>query len=181
LGDIKTPLFSLLYKDGLAHCLLFIESKIFVICGILVPTIISAVTLPSTFPFLVVAVVVNRLFLRLRRAMLSQTPGLTNYTTTGFAVFKHGTDGDEDSGRGITTIRGSDKTGRRIRAQRHSHPDDELFSLPVGGGDIEMSLSKKDGELQPSDSTRCYSTIRPTSMTSGSSGKVDVSALDSKP
>ena len=124
--------------------------------------------------------VVNRLFLRLRRAMLNQTPGLTNYTTNGAIVFNHGT-GEDDGRKGITTIGGSDKAGRRIQAQRHSHLDGELFSLPVGGKGIEMSVSKKDGELQSFDSTRHHSTVLPTSTTSGSSSKVDVSALDSKP
>lgn len=177
---IKTPLFTQLFNEGLGHYLLFVAAKLFVFGCVAAPTVISAVALPSFPHFLVIAVVVNRLFIRLRQTMLNQTPGLTNYTTNGVIVFNHGT-GEDDGRKGITTIGGSDKAGRRIQAQRHSHLDDELFSLPVDGEGVEMSLSEKDGELQPSDSTWHHSTVLPISTTSGSSSNVDVSALDSKP
>ena len=129
LTGIKTPLFSLLLKDGLAHYLLFIASKLFVVGNIVVPTVVSAVALPASLPIPVAALAVNRLFFRLRRTMLHQTPGLTNYTTIGFSTLKHHTGVDDNDGKRITTIGGSDKAGRRMPSRRYSNPDYELFSI----------------------------------------------------
>jgi hypothetical protein len=170
LTGIKTPLFSLLLQDGLAHYISLIASKLFLIGAAYAPTTVSAVVLPSAFPFLIVALVVNRLFLRLRRTMLHQTSGVTDYTTVGFSAIGHSTSG----GKGIATVGGSDRGGRRVIAQRHSDLDGEFFSL--GGGDVEMSLSKKDGELHHTASTRCSSTILPTPTRPESLSNVDASA-----
>jgi hypothetical protein len=179
LRGIKTPLFSLLLEDGVAHYLCFLASKLFVVGCIFVPTVLSSIVLPASLPIPVAALTINRLFLRLQRTMLNERPGLTEYTTTGVSTVRYATGGDDDGGEGITTFGGSDQARRRIHAQRHPHLDDEVFSL--GGGDIEMSSNKKDGGLHPIASTRRGSTILPMPTTSGSSSNMDVSVLDSTP
>jgi hypothetical protein len=179
LRGVETPLFSLLLEDGIGYCLVLIASKLFDVGTIYLPSVVATVTLPASICISASTLAANRLFLRLRQSMVDQKSGLTDYTTTGFAVFNHGTGADDDGGKGTTTIGGSDKYGRHIQAQRHSYLDDELFSL--GGGDIEMSSSKKEGELNPSDSTRRYSTNLPTFRVSGLSSNVVVPVLDSKP
>jgi len=176
LTGIKTPLFSLLLQDGLAHFLLFVAAHVILLGGMIVPTVVSDVVMPGDLPMAVVAVTVNRLFLRLRRTMLHQAPGSTGYITVAFSAIKHSTSG---GGNGITIGGGNDKTGRRIHGRRYSDFDDEFSSL--GGGDVEMSLSKKDGELHHTASTLRCSTILPTPTRLGSSSNADASVLDSKP
>jgi hypothetical protein len=162
----KTPLASLLLKDGVAHYLSFIASKLFVVGNILAPTVVSAVVLPSSLPIPVAALAVNRQFIRLRRIMLHSTPGLTNYTTSVFSAPNHRMGGDDDRGKGSTTIGGSEKAGRRMHSQGYSHLDYELLSL--GGGDVGMSLNKSGGVLHTTASTRSRSTVLSTPETSGS-------------
>jgi hypothetical protein len=180
LRGVKTPLFSLVLEDGLAHYLCFVATKLVIAFGIGFPTAISPVVLPAAIPWPVVGVVVNRLFLRLQRIMLNKSSGATTHTVTEFFTTKYATsDRDEDGSKRITTVGGSDRAGRRMYARRPSDLENELFSL--GGGDIEMSLSKKDGERHTSAAIRRRSVVLPTSTTVGSLSNMDFSVLESKP
>jgi hypothetical protein len=175
LRGVETPLFSLLLEDGIGYCLVLIASKLFVVGTVYLPSIVSTVTLPASICISASTLAANRLFLRLQQSMVNQTSGLADYNTTGCAVVNHGMGDDDDGEKGITTFGGSGKTGRRVHARRHSHVDDELFSL--GRGNVETSLSKKEEKLHATDSTPHSS----TSTTSGSSSSVVVPVIDSKP
>jgi hypothetical protein len=180
LRGVKTPLFSLLLEDGVAHYLCFLASKLFVVGCIFVPTVLSPIVLPASLPIPVAALTINRLLLRLQRIMLNDRQGLTDYTTTRSSTVRYGTgDSDEDGSRGIITVGGTNQAGRRMYARRPSDLENELFSL--GGGDIEMSLSRKDGERHTAAAVRRRSVALPTSTTVGSLSNMDVSVLDSKP
>jgi hypothetical protein len=179
LRGAEAPLSSLLLEDGIGYCLCLIGSKLFVVGCLYVPSVVATVELPASICISVSSLAANRLILRLQQTMLKKSSNLAHDTTAGFSTARNYKGGDDDGDDGIITFGGSDKTGRRVHARRHSHLDDELFSL--GRGDVEMSLTKNEGELHSTDSTHRSSTSFPTFRTSGSSSNVVVPVLKSKP
>ncbi|KIM27152.1 hypothetical protein M408DRAFT_311702 [Serendipita vermifera MAFF 305830] len=143
--DVETPLFSLLLEDGVGYFLAFTASKLFTVGAMYVPTPISFVVLSSYPSVAVAALAVNRLFIRLQRAMVIQ-PTTTEFNGTGFSIAKYYSS-DDTSGsrapRAIVTIGG---TGR-IRARRHHQ--DELFSNGsvelCTTGDVHAATTRHEG------------------------------------
>jgi hypothetical protein len=179
LGGAVTPLFSLLLEDGIGYCLCFMASKLFVVGCIYVPSVVAAVSMPTSICISISSLAAHRLILRLQGTMMSQTSNETDYIGTGYSIARFHASGYDDGGREIITIGSSGKTGRRVHARGHSHIDDKWFSL--GEGDVEMSLNKKERELHATDSTDRSSAIFPISTTSGSSSNMVIPVFESKP
>jgi hypothetical protein len=178
LRGVEAPLYSLLLEDGIGYCLTLIASKLFVVGCLYIPSVVATVGMPTCICISVSSLTANRLILRLHGTMLNNMSDWTEYTSAGFSMARNCTDGDA-SDKAISTIGGSGKTGRRFHARKHSRVDDELFSL--GGGEVEISLNKREGELHDTDSILHSSTSLPTSTISGSSSNAVLPVIDSKP
>jgi hypothetical protein len=173
LRGVEAPLFTMLFEDGIAYCLSLIATKLFVAACLYLPSVLTTVEMPTCICISVSSLVANRLILRLQGKMLNKTSNWTDYTTAGWSVARNHTGGADDGGKEIVTI------GRRVHARRHSHIDSELLSL--GGGDVEMSLNRKEGGLHITEATSRSSTSLPTSTTTGLSINVVVPIITSKP
>ncbi|KIM31941.1 hypothetical protein M408DRAFT_327327 [Serendipita vermifera MAFF 305830] len=80
-GDIRTPLYTMLFNDGLAYYLAIIASQILVFVCVMAPSILTIPVVRSFFAFAVMGTACNRLLARLQRLMLSKGKGQSGFST----------------------------------------------------------------------------------------------------
>lgn len=79
-GDIRTPLFTMLFTDGVVYYLVMIASQILGLMCFLVPSALVIPVLRSYSQFSIAGVICNRLLARLQRLLLNRSKGQTGFS-----------------------------------------------------------------------------------------------------
>lgn len=81
-GNIHTPLYTMLFNDGLVYYLAIAASQLLVFVCLVVPSTLTIPVLRSYSTSAVAAVACNRLLARLQRLLLSKDKGQSGFPTT---------------------------------------------------------------------------------------------------
>lgn len=80
-GSIRTPLYTMLFEDGLVYYLVIMASQLMTLVCILVPSSLTGPIAQSFFAFTIIGVACNRLLARLQRLLVGDSKGQSDFST----------------------------------------------------------------------------------------------------